>query len=95
MSYSSATARRSRRTRLIEQIRASVIGDDAVLDGPFGPRRTVYADATASGRSLGFVEDFIRDRVLPVYGNTHTEASPPDGAQPRCARRPAARSTTG
>jgi selenocysteine lyase/cysteine desulfurase len=60
---------------LIERIRSSVIGDDAVLDGPFGPRRMVYADATASGRALAFVEDFIRDRVLPVYANTHTEAS--------------------
>ena len=46
-----------------------------MLDGPFGPRRMVYADATASGRSLTFVEDFIRDRVLPMYANTHTEAS--------------------
>jgi len=52
-----------------------VIGDDAVLDTPFGPRRMVYADATASGRSLSFIEDFIRDQVLPMYGNTHTEAS--------------------
>jgi selenocysteine lyase/cysteine desulfurase len=60
---------------LIALIRDSVIGDDAVLDGPFGPRRMVYADATASGRALAFVEDFIRDQVLPVYGNTHTEAS--------------------
>jgi selenocysteine lyase/cysteine desulfurase len=60
---------------LIERIRASVIGDDAVVDGPFGPRRLVYADYTASGRSLTFIEDFIRERVLPLYANTHTEAS--------------------
>jgi selenocysteine lyase/cysteine desulfurase len=66
---------RPARQRLVERIRESVIGDDVVLDGPFGPRRMVYADGTASGRSLGFVEDVIRDQVLPMYGNTHTEAS--------------------
>src|SRR4051794_39228234 len=60
---------------LIDRVRESAIGDDAMLDGPFGPRRMVYADATASGRSLTFVEDFIREQVLPTYGNTHTEAS--------------------
>ncbi|HEY7604602.1 MAG TPA: aminotransferase class V-fold PLP-dependent enzyme [Gaiellaceae bacterium] len=63
------------RSSLIQRIREAVIGDDAVLEGPFGPRRLVYADYTASGRALSFVEDYIRQCVLPFYGNTHTEAS--------------------
>ena len=61
--------------RLIETIRGAIIGDDSALDGPYGSRRVTYADYTASGRSLGFVEDFIRDEVMPLYANTHTEGS--------------------
>ena len=37
--------------------------------------RVTYADYTASGRALTFIEDFIREQVLPRYGNTHTESS--------------------
>jgi selenocysteine lyase/cysteine desulfurase len=60
---------------LLEFIRESVIGRNDVVDGPFGPRRVTYADYTASGRSLTFIEDYIRDQVLPLYANTHTESS--------------------
>jgi len=60
---------------LIETIRAAVIGDDEAVMGPYGLRRVTYADYTASGRSLTFIEDYIREAVLPLYANTHTESS--------------------
>jgi len=61
--------------KLIENIRNGIIGDDRAIEGPFGARRVTYADYTASGRSLDFIEDFIRGEVIPLYANTHTETS--------------------
>jgi selenocysteine lyase/cysteine desulfurase len=60
---------------LVERVRESVVGRDTAVQTPFGLRRVTYADYTASGRSLSFIEDFIRAQVLPLYANTHTETS--------------------
>ena len=60
---------------LLRLVRDSVIGEDHVMQTPYGARRVTYADYTASGRALSFIEEFIRDQVLPSYANTHTESS--------------------
>src|SRR4051794_35475372 len=60
---------------MLERIRDGLVGNGELLDGPFGPRRITYADYTASGQALDFVEEFIRRHVLSRYANTHTEAS--------------------
>ncbi|MEP4486439.1 MAG: aminotransferase class V-fold PLP-dependent enzyme [Halioglobus sp.] len=62
-------------TTTIEKIRSSVIGANRAITTPFGEKPLVYADYTASGRALGFIEDAINEQVLPFYANTHTETS--------------------
>ena len=77
---------------LVERVRRGIIGEGELMDGPFGPRRVTYADYTASGRSLDFIEDFIREQVLPRYANTHTESSGRATPPSRCGRPPCQRS---
>jgi len=59
----------------IEDLRDGIIGADARIEGPYGPKDLVYADYVASGRALRQVESFVLEQVLPYYANSHTEAS--------------------
>lgn len=53
-------------------VRGSIIGGRTQLITPFGIRRLTYADYTASGRGVAFIEDYV-GRLMETYGNTHTE----------------------
>lgn len=66
---------RANPTALVNLIERSVIGSNKPFATCFGEKPLIYADYTASGRSLTFIEDYIRDEVLPWYANTHTETS--------------------
>ena len=62
-----------------------MVGSGASFEGPFGPRRIVYADWTASGRAFAPIEKYVESEVLPFYANTHTSTSV-TGLQSTCFR---------
>ena len=56
-------------------LRAGLIGEGRMIEGPFGPHKLVYTDYIASGRALRQVESFVMEEVLPFYANSHSEGS--------------------
>jgi selenocysteine lyase/cysteine desulfurase len=55
-------------------IRDQEVGRGAPLHTPFGKRALFYADLTATGRFVHFVEAWL-SQVRPYYANTHTAIS--------------------
>ncbi|XP_071517521.1 uncharacterized protein [Panulirus ornatus] len=60
---------------LIKYVAENITGANTVFSTPFGPRKVVYCDYIASGRSVKFIEEYINCEVLPQYGSTHTTSS--------------------
>lgn len=58
----------------LEYLRQQTLGADAPIKTPFGERLLVYADYTASGRCLAFVEEYCCE-LATLYANSHTEDS--------------------
>ena len=76
-------------------LRAQTLGVDTPLATPFGERLMVYADFTASGRCLRFVEDYLADLARLYANSSHRgrcdgprdDAPPPRGRSRHQARR--------
>ncbi|CAF4229196.1 unnamed protein product [Rotaria magnacalcarata] len=58
---------------LLQYIDSNVIGSNHRINTPWGSRKILYADYTASERGLTFIEHFMMNNVLPYYANTHSE----------------------
>ena len=56
----------------LDTLRREIIGGNLDIPTPYGTRRMIYADYTASGRSLRFVEQALM-AAEETYANTHTE----------------------
>ena len=55
--------------------REHIIGIDTTIETPYGTKPLVYADWIASGRLYRPIETILQNRIGPMVGNTHSEAS--------------------
>ncbi|MFZ1455441.1 MAG: aminotransferase class V-fold PLP-dependent enzyme, partial [Saprospiraceae bacterium] len=55
--------------------RQNIIGQDAKFETPYGVKKIIYADWTASGRMYQPIEDVINNKIYPFVANTHTETN--------------------
>ncbi|XP_043682821.1 uncharacterized protein LOC122636054 isoform X4 [Vespula pensylvanica] len=62
-------------SKLLKYIDDNVIGKNGTFFGPFGRRKVVFCDYTATGRSLQFLEEYIAKEVLPCLGDTRASTS--------------------
>lgn len=55
--------------------RKNIVGVDQEFKSPFGRKKIIYADWTASGRLFGPIEEKLLYQVGPFVANTHTETA--------------------
>ena len=58
-----------------DQFRKDIIGINQDFESPFGTRKIVYTDWTASGRLYRPIEEKLMNQFGPFVANTHTETT--------------------
>lgn len=57
------------------QFRKHIVGIDQYFESPYGIKKIIYADWTASGRLYRPIEEKLLNNIGPFVANTHTETS--------------------
>lgn len=58
-----------------KKFRNNIIGINHTFNSPFGEKKLIYADWTASGRLYRPIEELISNKLGPFLGNTHSETT--------------------
>ena len=58
-----------------EKYRKNIVGIDQTFSTPYGEKKLIYTDWTASGRLYRPIEDKLLNQFGPFVANTHTETS--------------------
>lgn len=57
------------------RFREQIIGNQQEFESPYGKKRILYADWTASGRLYRHIEEVLMEQFGPFVANTHTETN--------------------
>ncbi|XCF07784.1 aminotransferase class V-fold PLP-dependent enzyme [Tamlana crocina] len=57
------------------KFRNHIVGSDTYFESPYGRKKIIYADWTASGRLYRPIEEKLLNEIGPFVANTHTETS--------------------
>lgn len=71
----SSKAKATKLETYFEQFRNNVVGVNQYFESPYGKKKIVYADWTASGRLYRPIEEKLLNEIGPFVANTHTETS--------------------
>jgi selenocysteine lyase/cysteine desulfurase len=69
------TATETQLEHYFQQFRKNIIGIDQEFETPFGKKKIVYTDWTASGRLYRPIEEKLMNDFGPFVANTHTETT--------------------
>ena len=61
--------------KYFKQFRKHIIGIDQTFESPYGEKKIIYTDWTASGRLYRPIEEKLINQFGPFVANTHTETS--------------------
>ncbi len=71
----SVTQSKTQLEAYFDTFRKNIVGIDHYFDSPYGTKKIVYTDWTASGRLYRPIEEKMLNQFGPFVANTHTETS--------------------